>query len=203
MLRFTCVAPEILRGETLTPLYQHAYHLGSNFLLREAYSEGQMERYIEGLSMFPWCTLMPADLLVYLQSKSYPYTLVTGLLVTRARFRSCLSPFSSLASLCSHLSDLHDFLYVYDSDVATLTMYNPPSLPLLSHLQRAADALVEYVKDQIKDPVETLPSYYDLTKREVYNDHSLYHPTVTSPRERCTYDHSLCHRPHQERGIYI
>ena len=79
MLRFTCVAPEILlRGERLTPLYQHAYHLGSNFLLREAYSER------------PWCTLMPADLHVYLQSKSYPYTLVTGLLVARARFRSCL-----------------------------------------------------------------------------------------------------------------
>jgi endoplasmic reticulum resident protein 44 len=32
--------------------------------------------------------------------------------------------------------------------------------------KRAVDALVQYVKDQIKDPVETIASYYDLTKRE-------------------------------------
>ena len=29
------------------------------------------------------------------------------------------------------------------------------------------DALVEYVKDQMKDPVQMIDNYYDLTKKEV------------------------------------
>ena len=34
-------------------------------------------------------------------------------------------------------------------------------------VQRAVDALVEYVKDQMKDPVQVLNDYYEITKKEV------------------------------------
>lgn len=34
-------------------------------------------------------------------------------------------------------------------------------------VQRAVDALVEYVKDQMKDPVQVLDDYYEITKTEV------------------------------------
>lgn len=62
-----------------------------------------------------------------------------------------------------HILYIHVYIYSHSDSLCVLIV----NIISFIFVQRAVDALVQYVKDQMKDPVQVIDNYYDLTKKEV------------------------------------